>query len=95
MRVLFTCQKLPVAAKLPAMSSQGSACQRCLGHSHRGSAAKTWQLLQWDSLGSFEAAFSVTSDGILITCLLFNVLSFFLFYFFFKSPAHALALSKP
>lgn len=43
-RVLFTCQKPPLAAKLPTMSFGGSACQRCLGRSCRGSAAKSWQL---------------------------------------------------
>lgn len=47
------------------------------------------------SLGSFEIGLSVTSGGVLITCLLFNVLKrgfFFLFYFWFKSLARALAL---
>lgn len=43
------------------MSFGGSACPWCLGHSRRGGAAKTWQLLQQDSLGSFKMPFSVTS----------------------------------
>lgn len=60
-RALFTCQKRPVTAKLPTMSFGGSACQWCLGHSRRGSAAKTWQLLKRDSLGSFKMPLSVTS----------------------------------
>lgn len=53
-RVLFTCQKRSVPAKLPTMSFIISACQWCLGHSRRGSTAKPLQLLQWDSLASFS-----------------------------------------
>lgn len=81
-RVLFTCQKPPGAAKLPTTSFRGSACQRCPGHSHRGSAAKTRQLLQGDSLGSFEMAFSVTSGGILITSSLKCAQTFFSCFIF-------------
>lgn len=86
-RVLFTCQKPPIAAKLPTTSFRGSACQQCLCHSCRGSAAKTWQFLQQDSLGSFETPFSVASGGILITCLLLSVAKPFFSCFIFSLKA--------
>lgn len=86
-RGLSTCQKLPVAAKLPTMSFRGSNHRWC-GHSCRGSTTKTWQLLQQDSLGSFKTALAVARGGILITSSVqWGQTSFFLFIFFFKSPA--------
>lgn len=54
------------------MSFGGSACPWCLGHSRRGGAAKTWLLLQQDSLGSFKMPFSVTS-GMFNNSLLISV----------------------
>lgn len=86
-RVLFTCQKPSGTAKLPTTSFRGSACQWCPGHSCRGSAAKTWQFLQGGSLGSFGMAFSVTSGGILITYLLFNVLKHLVSCFIYSLKA--------
>lgn len=103
-RVLFTCQKPPGAAKLPTMNFRGSTWQRCLGHHRRGDAAKTWQLLQQGSLGSFETPFSVTSSHILITCLLFSVLKCCFFPWFIFSlkaqpvcwyPEQTIKMQKP